>query len=224
MSTTARHLAGAPAQLTEVSTDVVIFTIRDDCLCVLLVRRAHEPFAGMWSLPGGGVGAEEGLDEAADRMLAAKSGLTEVYLEQLYTFGGVGRDPRGRLVSVAYYALVPFERLAATRDEVSLHELGALPELAFDHADIIAMAKERLAAKLEYSTIALQLMPEKFTLSELQTVYECIQGETLDKRNFRKRLQSLGCLEDTGEVYRGGNHRPAKLYRMKRPGRVEIIK
>jgi 8-oxo-dGTP diphosphatase len=107
---------------------------------------------------------------------------------------------------------------------IAWHEVGTLPTLAFDHADIIAMAKRRLAAKLDYSTIALQLMPEKFTLSELQSVYECILGEPLDKRNFRKRLQGLGCLEPTGERHRGGKHRPAMLFRMKSPGRVEFIK
>jgi 8-oxo-dGTP diphosphatase len=212
--------------LAEVSTDVVIFTMRGDRLCVLLVRREREPFGNLWSLPGGMVGADEPLDAAARRMLAAKTGVTGVFLEQLFTFGGITRDPRGRVVSVAYYALVPPDRMPSVRDvpNVAWQDVGSLPTLAFDHADIITMARRRLAAKLDYSTIALQLMPEKFTLSELQSVYECILGETLDKRNFRKRLQGLGCLEPTGERHCGGKHRPAMLFRTKRPGRVEFIK
>jgi 8-oxo-dGTP diphosphatase len=212
--------------MAQVSTDVVIFTIRNDNLCVLLIKRARGPFADHWALPGGRVGEREALEQAADRMLAEKTGVTGVYLEQLYTFGGLQRDPRGRVVSVAHYALVPGDRvqLSLAAEGVAWHEVERLPALAFDHQEIVAMAKRRLAAKLEYSTIALQLMPEKFTLGELQTVYESILGTVLDKRNFRKRLQGLGCLEETGEEYRGGNHRPAKLFRVKRPGRVEIIK
>jgi 8-oxo-dGTP diphosphatase len=212
--------------LVEVSTDVVIFTMHEDRLCVLLVRREREPFGGLWGLPGGMVAADEALDAAARRMLATKTGVTGVYLEQLFTFGGITRDPRGRVVSIAYYALVPPDRMPSIRDvpNVAWHDVGVLPALGFDHADIVAMARRRLAAKLEYSTIALQLMSEKFTLSELQSVYECILGETLDKRNFRKRLQGLGCLEPTDEQHRGGKHRPARLFRMKSPGRVEFIK
>jgi 8-oxo-dGTP diphosphatase len=212
--------------LAEVGTDVVFFTMRQERLCVLLVRREREPYGGRWSLPGGMVGRHETLDAAARRMLASKTGVEGVYLEQLFTFGGISRDPRGRVVSVAYYALVASDRMPSVRNmpNIAWHEADALPELAFDHADMIAMARRRLASKLEYSTIALQLMPEKFTLSELQAVYEHILGETLDKRNFRKRLQGLGCLEATGEHHRAGKHRPAKLYRMKSPGRVEFIK
>mgnify|MGYP001352859408 CR=1 FL=1 len=212
---------------TAVSTDVVIFTMREERLSVLLVKRSREPFKGFWALPGGLIGEGEALDEAAHRMLAEKTGIEGVYLEQLYTFGIPQRDPRGRVVSVAYYALLPYCRLRMTERAGNLawHELGALPEtLAFDHGEIVAMAKKRLCAKLEYSTIAFQLMPEKFTLSELQAVYEEILGERLDKRNFRKRVQNLGCLEETGEQFRAGKHRPAKLYRIKAPGRVDIIK
>jgi len=170
--------------------------------------------------------ASETLEQAACRMLAEKTGMTGVYLEQLYTFGGLERDPRGRVVSVAYYALVPYDRLPLLPPDggVAWQEVARLPELAFDHAEIVQLAKRRLSSKLEYSTIALQFMPEKFTLSELQAVYESILGERLDKRNFRKRLQGLGCLEETGEELRGGKHRPAKLFRIRQPGRVEFIK
>jgi 8-oxo-dGTP diphosphatase len=212
--------------LTEIGTDVVFFTIGKERLRVLLVRREREPFSSSWSLPGGMVGRGETLDAAARRMLASKTGVTGVYLEQLFTFGDIERDPRGRVISVAYYALVPPDRMPSVREmpKIAWHDADALPELAFDHADIIRMARRRLASKLEYSTIALQLMPKRFTMSELQSVYEQILGEPLDKRNFRKRLQGLGCLESTGEYHRAGKHRPAMLYRMKSPGQVEIIK
>ena len=213
---------------TALTTDVVIFTIRDERLSVLLIKRSRAPFARVWALPGGFVQSEEDLDECAARMLAEKTGVRGVYLEQLYSFGAPERDPRGRVVSVAYYALVPIDRIRLRADagaaELAWCAVDQLPELAFDHARIIAMAHQRLAAKLDYSTIALQFMPEKFTLSELQSVYETILGEDLDKRNFRKRLRGLRCLEETGESFRAGKHRPAKLFRVRTPGRVEIIK
>lgn len=210
------------------TTDVVIFTIRDDALCVLLVHRSREPYAGVWALPGGFLGAGEALDDGAARVLEEKTGVAGVFLEQLFTFGAPSRDPRGRVVSVAYYALVPYNRLdrmgSLAGDRVAWVAVDQLPELAFDHGEIVRMAHRRLAAKLEYSTIALQFMPERFTLSELQSVYETILGEQLDKRNFRKRLRALECIEETGEMFRAGKHRPAKLFRMKQPGTVEIIK
>ena len=210
------------------TTDVVIFTIREDALCVLLVNRSREPFAGVWALPGGFLGPDEALNDGAARVLAEKTGVSGVFLEQLFTFGGPARDPRGRVVSVAYYALVPYNRLdrmaAVEGDRVAWVAVDELPELAFDHGEIVRMAHQRLAAKLDYSTIALQFMPERFTLSELQSVYETILGEQLDKRNFRKRLRTFECIEETGEMFRAGKHRPAKLFRMKQPGTVEIIK
>lgn len=211
-----------------VSTDVVIFTVRDDELSVLLVKRAREPFADCWSLPGGVLGEAEAPDDGARRVLSEKTGMSGVYLEQLYTFGRPGRDPRGRVVTIGYFALVPFNRADRLRrahaGQSDWHPAMTPPRLAFDHEEIVCMARERLAAKLAYSTIALQLMPERFTLSELQSVYEVILGEPLDKRNFRKRVRSLDCIEPTGEMFRAGKHRPAKLYRLKQPGRVQIIK
>lgn|SRR5690625_5187955 len=218
-------VAREPVQA-QITAEVVIFTIREERLSVLLRRRPRPPFAGARVLPGGRVRLDETLEEAANRQLAEKTGITGVYLEQLYTFGDPARDPRGRTIAVSYYALVPYNRLRSPEDrpELAWYQVDELPELGFDHARIIAMAQERLSAKLDYSTIALQFMPERFTLSELQRVYESILGEPLDKRNFRKRVRNLHCLEDTGERYRGGNHRPAKLFRLKTPGRVEIIK
>ncbi|HSR63261.1 MAG TPA: NUDIX domain-containing protein [Gammaproteobacteria bacterium] len=211
-----------------VTTDIVIFTIRREELEVLLVRRGGEPYKGYWALPGGFVDIDEDLEACALRELEEETGVTGVYLEQLYTFGAPDRDPRERVISVTYYAMVPADRIslqaASDADEVGWFEVDRLPPLAFDHESIIAMAHKRLASKLNYSTIALQFMPERFTLRELQQVYESILGETLDKRNFRKRVIAMDCLKDTGERRRNGNHRPARLYAVKSPGTVEFIK
>jgi len=211
-----------------VSVDIVIFTIRDACLKLLLIRRAGEPYRGRWALPGGFIHLDEALDASARRELEEETGVSGVYLEQLYTFGAPQRDPRERVITVAYYALIPSDRLqlrAATDAEaVGWFGMDELPELAFDHTDIIAMAHERLVAKLDYSTLAFQFMGGDFTLSELQSVYEIILREALDKRNFRKWALALEQIEETGRERRDGAHRPAKLYRLKEPGTVAIIK
>ena len=212
-----------------VATDIVIFTIREEKLELLLIKRKNEPYQGDWGLPGGFVNPDEDLDTCAKRELKEETGVTGVYLEQLYTFGNPKRDPRERIISVAYYALAPAERITTLRAasdaaDVAWFSLSKLPPLAFDHRKIVDKALDRLVSKLEYSTIALRFMPEKFTLSELQAVYEIIRGEPLDKRNFRKWVIGLGRIEETGEERREGNHRPAKLYRAKFPGKVEIIK
>ncbi|MDN5869708.1 MAG: NUDIX hydrolase [Nitrococcus sp.] len=208
----------------KVAADVVLFTAREQDLAVLLVRRPRPPFDGRWALPGGLLATDETPEAAARRWLDEASGLRELYLEQLYTFGRPDRDPRGRVLSVAHLALLRWQHLASLPSRAAWWPTGALPALALDHGEIVATALSRLAAKLEYSTIALQLMPECFTLSRLQAVYEMILGGPLDKRNFRKRMQALRCIEPTGESWRGGNHRPARLYRIKQPGRVEIVK
>ena len=211
-----------------VTTDIVIFTIRNEQLKVLLIRRASDPFKGSWALPGGFVEIDESLEHCALRELKEETGITGVYLEQLYTFGQQNRDPRERVITVAYYALVPFDRLqpqaASDAVEADWHSINQLPELAFDHKKIISMAHQRLSAKLDYSTIALQFMPQTFTLSELQKVYEIILGEPLDKRNFRKRVLAYDCIQTTGEERRNGNHRPARLFAVKTPGQVDIVK
>jgi 8-oxo-dGTP diphosphatase len=211
-----------------VTVDIVIFTIRDDRLKLLLIRRAGEPYRGKWALPGGFIHLDEALDASARRELEEETGVSGVYLEQLYTFGAPGRDPRERVITVAYYALIPSDRLrlrAATDAEaVGWFGMEELPELAFDHTDIIAMAHERLVAKLDYSTIAFQFLDGDFSLSELQSVYEIILREQLDKRNFRKWALALEQIEETGRERRDGAHRPAKLYRLKEPGSVAIIK
>ncbi|MES9846525.1 MAG: NUDIX domain-containing protein, partial [Candidatus Sedimenticola sp. 6PFRAG5] len=195
---------------------------------LLLVKRGSEPFKGHWALPGGFVDIDEDLEACAKRELQEETGVSGVYLEQLYTFGKPDRDPRERVISIAYYALVASEKLelraASDATDAAWFPLEQLPELAFDHNRVIEIAHERLVSKLGYSTIAFQFMPEQFTLSELQRVYEILRNEPLDKRNFRKWISTLDQIEETGEQRRTGNHRPAKVYRIKHPDRVEIIR
>jgi len=211
-----------------VTTDVVIFSIRDQQLKLLLIKRGGAPFKGKWALPGGFVELDESLEEGARRELEEETGLAGVFLEQLYTFGQPGRDPRERVITVAYYALIPSDQVslcAATDAEaVGWFSMDELPGLAFDHQNIVDMAHERLAAKLDYSTLAFQFMASEFTLSDLQQVYEIILQESIDKRNFRKWVLAMERIEETGEVKRDGPHRPAKLYRLIEPGKVDIIK
>jgi len=211
-----------------VTTDIVIFTIRQDQLKVLLIKRALPPFQGEWALPGGFVHIDEDLEAGARRELEEETGVRDVYLEQLFTFGQPNRDPRERVITVAYYALIPSDRIelraASDAEGVSWFGLDELPELAFDHAAILKMAQQRLVAKLDYSTLAFQFMPASFTLGELQQVYELILREPIDKRNFRKKILSLGQIEATGEERREGPHRPAKLYRVMDRSRIEYIK
>jgi len=211
-----------------VTTDIVIFTIRSDELKVLLIKRALPPHKNEWALPGGFIKLDESLEEGARRELEEETGVKDVYLEQLYTFGEPDRDPRERVITVAYYALIPSEELeilaGSDAEGVSWFGMKELPDLAFDHKKILNMAHERLTAKLDYSTIAFQFMPTNFTLSELQHVYEVILREKIDKRNFRKRILSLKLIKETGKDKRDGAHRPAKLYRVKNRNRVDFIK
>ena len=205
-------LSDAPPAI-PITTDVVVFTIREERLHVLLVRRGAPPFRGDWAVPGGFVEENESLEHAALRELREETGVTEVYLEQLYTFGDPGRDPRGRVVSVAYYALVPAATPVAGSDaaESRWWPVDALPPLAVDHGAIVDTALARLRGKLEYTSVGFQLLPEKFTLTELQRVYEVILGRPLDKRNFRRRVELLGIVRPLRE-YRRGASRPARLY------------
>ena len=211
-----------------VTTDVVVFTIREGRLQLLLIRRSGEPFEGHWALPGGFLDIDEDLELCAKRELAEETGVAGVYLEQLYTFGRPGRDPRERVISVAYYALVPSEKLAlrpaSDATEAAWFPVADLPPLAFDHDEIISTAHERLVAKLDYSTIAFQFLADTFTLGELQEVYETLVDAELDKRNFRKWALALEQIEETGELRRRGRHRPARVYRLKHRDRVDVIR
>lgn len=198
------------------TVDVVIFTIREQRLQVLLVRRGIPPFQGAWAIPGGFVLDDEDLESAAARELMEETGVRDVYLEQLYTFGDPGRDPRGRVVTVAYFALIRSDQqVAAGSDaaEARWWPVDAPPPLAFDHDRILAYAIERLRNKLEYTTVGFQLLPERFTLGELQAVYEAVLGRPLDKRNFRRKLELLDILVPLAEHRTAGRARPARLYR-----------
>lgn len=203
-----------------VTVDVLVFAIVDQQLQVALIKRGIAPFKGRWAIPGGFVHIDESLEDAARRELAEEAGVQGVFLEQLYTFGAPDRDPRGRVITVAYYALVPDQQvtLIASTDahEARWYPVDSLPPLAFDHKQILNLALERLKSKLEYSNIAYSLLPPQFRLTELQQVYETILGRPLDKRNFRKRMLSLGLLEATRQVDKSGAHRPAQLYRFKK--------
>ena len=210
----------------QVTVDVVIFTIRDRVLQVLLVRRGIPPFAGQYAIPGGFVQLDESLEAAALRELVEETGVRDVFLEQLYTFGDPGRDPRGRVITVAYYALISADQvvLAAGTDatEARWFALGELPDLAFDHRKILDYALERLRNKLEYTTVGFQLLPGKFTLTDLQAVYEAILGKRIDKRNFRRKLNLLGILKPLREWQHTGR-KPARLYGFSAP-RFEKLK
>jgi 8-oxo-dGTP diphosphatase len=202
-----------------VAVDVVVFTIEKGELAVLLVRRGIAPDAGSWALPGGFVLPDEALEAAARRELVEETGVADLYMEQLYTFGDVGRDERGRVISVTYLALMrsDAQKLAAgtDADESRWFSISELPKLAFDHAGIVQLARERMASKVRYSSIALQLMPGEFTFAELQDAYEILTGHQIDKRNFRKQIAGQDMVVETGKMRQAGAHRPAALYKAK---------
>ncbi|MBR7038569.1 MAG: NUDIX hydrolase [Oscillospiraceae bacterium] len=198
-----------------VAVDVVLFTIREGTLQVLMTHRTEPPFAGCRALPGVFVGMDETLDEAASRALRTKGGLTHVYLEQLYTWGAPARDPRMRVISVSYYALVP-ERAAMLPEGTDAafypaDSVAAAGDIAFDHAEIIACGRERIRTKVLWSDIAFSLLEEEFTLPQLQSVYEILMGQKLYKANFRKKLADR--IEPTDKMTSGDAHRPSRIYR-----------
>lgn len=203
-----------------VTVDVLILSVLEGALKVALIKRGLPPFKHSWAIPGGFVHLDESLEAAARRELEEEAGVTDVFLEQLYTFGEPARDPRLRVITVAYYALVPATRITLTAAtdaaDAAWFDVREVPPLAFDHATILGCAIERLKSKLEYSTIAYSLLPPRFRLSELQQVYEVILGKQLDKRNFRKKILSFNLVEPTGKMDAGGAHRPAQLYRFKK--------
>ncbi|MDA0269238.1 MAG: NUDIX domain-containing protein [Cyanobacteria bacterium] len=209
------------------TVDCVVFGLDvDDRLKVLLIQRRIPPFVGQWALPGGFVRLEESLDAAARRELREETGVTEVFLEQLYTFGRVDRDPRDRVVSVAYYALVNLRdhtlRAATDARAVAWFTATDTPPLAFDHSAILHQALTRLRAKIRYAPIGFELLPEKFTLTQLQRLYEVIGGQAIDKRNFRKKILKMGLLRSLDEREQGVSHRAAQLYAFD-PQRYEAL-
>ena len=199
------------------TVDCVVFGFDEGELKVLLIERDLEPFAGAWALPGGFVHVDETVDDAARRELREETGLSDVFLEQLYTFGELDRDPRERVVSVAYYALVALSRhtpkAATDARNAAWFCVSDLPTLAFDHDRILAMAVQRLKGKVRYQPIGFELLEEKFTLSQLQHLYEAILERPLDKRNFRKKILGMDLLVETNEIEQDVSHRAARLYR-----------
>lgn len=204
-----------------VTVDAVVFGYDDADLKVLLIQRDGPPFRGRWALPGGFVGIDESVENAARRELEEETGIVRLYLEQLYTFGEPKRDPRERVISVAYYALVKLAdhavRAASDARNVAWFPVADLPSLAFDHEEILEMGLRRLKGKIRYEPIGFELLPEKFPLSELQRLYETIIEQPLDKRNFRKKILSMGLLADTEEIQQDVAHRAARLYRFDEP-------
>ena len=200
-----------------VTVDVAVFTVTAGRLAVVLVRRAEWPHAGKWAIPGGFVEIDESLKRAALRELREETGLKAGFLEQLGAFGRPDRDPRERVITVVYISLAPFDRLCleagSDAADAKLFFVDDLPELAFDHARILRHAVERLRDRLGTEDIVQRLMPESFTLTELQQACEAVGGAPIDKRNFRKKLKALELVEATGDDRRDGPHRPAKLFR-----------
>ena len=211
-----------------VTVDCVVFGLDDEDLKVLLIRRDLPPFEDKWALPGGFVRLDETLDEAARRELQEETSLERVFLEQLYTFGGIDRDPRERVITVAYYALVRLSdhRVQAATDarDAVWFAMDDLPPLAFDHDQILETAHERLQGKVRYQPIGFELLPPKFTLTQLQKLYEIVLGRVLDKRNFRKKIQGMGILEELDEVEKDVAHRAARLYRFDKKEYGRMVK
>jgi ADP-ribose pyrophosphatase YjhB (NUDIX family) len=199
------------------TVDCVVFGFDEGDLKVLLIERALAPFKGKWALPGGFVGMDETLDEAARRELQDETGIKELYLEQLYAFGDVDRDPRERVISVAYYALVKLGdyRVKAATDakDAAWFPVSDVPALAFDHDKILEVALARLKAKVRYQPIGFELLPPKFTLSQLQHLYEVVLARPLDKRNFRKKIHAMSLLIQLDATEREVAHRAARFYR-----------
>jgi 8-oxo-dGTP diphosphatase len=210
------------------TVDCVVFGVDDEDLKVVLIQRDLEPFSGKWSLPGGFVHVDETLDDAARRELEEEAGLSKVFLEQLYTFGDLNRDPRERVVTVAYYALVNIRdhRVHAATDARNAAWFPVLdtPTLAFDHRKILRVALDRLKGKVRYQPIGFELLPAKFTLSQLQHLYETILERELDKRNFRRKVLSMDFLEETDEIEQDVAHRAARLYRFNETKYRRLVK
>ncbi len=205
------------SQSIRVATDAVIFTVRENELVALLIQMKKAPYAGMWAVPGGLIEQTETTESAARRILKTQTGVTNAHLEQLATFDDPKRDPLGRVVSVAYMALVHDQKVVLKTTEkyadIRWWPIRKLPALAYDHKKILTVAVARLRAKLEYTNVAYSLLPKEFPLSELQDAYETILARPVDKRNFRRKILELNLVESTGKKSEGGAHRPAELFR-----------
>ncbi len=216
-------------QQVKIAVDNCIFTVLEDRLHLLLIQMTKVPYTGMWALPGGLIQEAESLDAAAGRILYEETGVADVYLEQLYTFGQPDRDPAGRVISVAYFALIHAAGITLRTQlkyaDVRWWPCATLPSLAYDHDAVAAYARQRLEWKLAYTNVAWSLLPRRFALTELQKVYEAVLGRPLDKRNFRKKILALGLVEPVGETAMRGAHRPAMLYRFtsREPKLIEML-
>lgn len=203
-------------QSASVTVDDVVFTIEDGALKVLLINRADEPFKGSWALPGGFLLEGENTQSAASRILSDKAGVKDVYIEQLYTFDDIKRDPRGYVLSVSYFSLVNSNKINIRENEntqkPAFYSVKKLPKLAFDHKEIIGYALKRLRYKLEYTNVVFSILEKKFTFTQLQNAYEIILDKKLDKRNFRKKFLTLGLIKPIKGKLEGARQRPAQLY------------
>lgn len=211
-----------------VAVDIVIFTVKENALQVILIQMQKKPFTGMWAFPGGVINPRESLDDAAIRELRQKTGVSNVYLEQLYTFGEPKRDPYGRVISVVYFALILSEgidlKTIEKYSDIRWFDVRNLPRLAYDHREIARYALKRLQWKVEYTNVVYSLLPKYFTLSELQEVYEVILARKLDRRNFQRKIKSINIVRPTKKS-QTGKHRPAVLYEFaaRKPRLVEVI-
>lgn len=201
-----------------IAVDAVVFSVIGNALKILLIKRKNPPFGGKYALPGGFVEIDEDLEAAAQRELEEETGVKDIFLQQIGAYGTVGRDPRGRIVSVAFMALIsPDAKLQASTDALKAEwfHIEELPELGFDHECIISDALKHLRYEIQTTNIALQILPKRFSLTALQQLYESVLGKHLDKRNFRKRIKELDILRETNEFMMEGAHRPARLYSFK---------
>ncbi|MCM2325053.1 MAG: NUDIX hydrolase [Candidatus Woesearchaeota archaeon] len=209
----------------KLAVDAVVFSVNDARLRILLIKRKNQPFIGRYALPGGFVEQDEGLDIAVIRELTEETGVKDIFLKQLKTYGDVGRDPRGRVISVAYLALISWEhKLKASSDALRAEwfDIGKIPSLAFDHKTIIDDALVQLRLEIQTTNISCQILPQKFTLTQMQHLYESILERKLDKRNFRKKLRELDILKETREAFMDGAHRPAMLYEFRNKAYSDI--
>jgi 8-oxo-dGTP diphosphatase len=200
------------------TVDVVLLTLKDQALHVVLLKRKNEPFAGMPALPGGYIHTQEDKTawEAAARVLRDKTGIISPYLEQLATYSGVDRDPRGWSISIVYYALIPLEMLPQGNNGLMMAPVSKLPKMPFDHKGIVDLAVSRVRSKSQYSSLPVYLCGERVTLPQLQAVYEAVLGEPINKVSFRRKIDELGMLEPIeGELETGAAHRPAQVYRLR---------